>query len=715
MNWERHEPYLRLLDDEPFHRSRSFRLAWGAVGLVILTAAVYLRPALLNGLFWLDTPTLNRVNSIFSLQTLWLQADGAYRPLSISLLWLEHRGFGTMTIPYHLVGLLFHAISTVLLWLVLRRLGVRGAWLASALFAVHPVQVQSVLWIAQQPVLICAVFYLLATLGYLRWSQIHPVPADASSNVPGDAPAKANYLLALVATVAAALCDPLAISIPFVLLVLIWWKRGAPKRSDLWSLAPLFAICALAAAANIVLWHDYADLAIAAPSLTGLQRVSIAARSVGYFVYNMVRLYPAEMIHPRWSAAWGAWNAAPVLVILAFGLILLGGRGWWGPVPLLCLVVFVLLLLPELVLKFVGVSPAIYVEDREQYLASAVPLALIAAGLVLLAARISSPTSLRASRVIVSLIALALLATFTIIQSGTYRDTATGFKAALAHDPSNNLARSQYAIHLLKADPSKSLRVLEEAGEAARTDLNLLDARGRACLALGRPEDAIATYLSAARSAPDSRSIRFALAGAYDSAGNAAMAEGRRDDAFENYASALDIYDAARQQDPNDELIHDGMGKVMLHEGRLAPSLQELDAALQLRPGCVPAHVHKAQALFEMAMLGDDEKMNPAFSEIKQAIKDDPANAEAYEAIGDMQYRLKNYAGAESGYRAAIQFDEGSARTWTNLGFTLSAQNKLQEALRSFDRALSLQADARDALRGKNSVKAQLAMGNDKS
>lgn len=716
MNWDRYEPILRLLDDEPYHRTRRFRLTWGTVALILLTAAVYLRPALLNGLFWLDTSTLNRATSLFSLKLLWLQAPGAYRPLAMSLLWLEHRGFGSMAIPYHVIGLLVHAISSVLLWLILRRLGIRGAWLAGALFAVHPVQVQPVAWISQQPLLIGTLFYLLAILAFLRWLQIRPTGGAAAGSEPIDPPSKLEYFSALAASVAAVLSDPLAISLPFVLLLLIWWKRGTVKRSDVWPLAPFFAIVLVAMAANFLLWHDYSDLAIPAPSLSGLQRLSVAARAVGYFAINLLRLYPAEMIHPRWIAAWGAWNAAPVLMLLAFGLILWAGRPWWGPLPLLCTSLFVVILLPALVLKFGRVAPAIYVTDSEEYLASAIPLALAAAGLLSLAGWLSSPTTLRAARVTLGIIAVGLLAGFSIAQSASYRDAESGFKVALGHNPANTLARSQYAIFLLDEEPSKALQLLDETDDGGATsDLNLLDARGRVYLALGRPEDAVASYLRAARSSPENRSIRLALAGAYDSAGGAAMADGRRDEAFENYASALAVYDAARQQNPDDELIYDGMGKVMLHEGRLVSSLQELDAALQLNPGCVTAHVHKAQALFDTALLGDEDKMKPAFTEISEAIKDDPTNAEAYCALADMYYRLKNFAPAESGYRAAIQFNGGSAQTWTNLGFSQSAQNKYQEALRSFERALSLQADAPDALRGKSTVKAQLAMGNEKS
>lgn len=715
MNSERFEPVLRLLDDAPFHRSRRSRLAWGAVTLVLLATAVYVRGILVDGFFWLDQATLNSVSSLFSLGHVWVQFSGTYQPLSQTLLWLERRGFGELPVPYHCVGLAAHAASCVLLWLILRRLGVRGAWLAAALFAVHPIQVQSVAWITHQPILICSAFYLLSIWLYLRWLQVQPpIPAKLAAMEPADPPSRIGYVAALAACVAAVLSDPLATSLPFVLLLLVWWKRSPLRRSDLLNLAPFFGIAVIGIAAGLILYQSTSDPFGAAPSLSALQRVAIAAGAIGFYAFNLVRLFPTEFIYPRWNPAWGVWTAVPMLLIAAIGIIAWAGRRRWGAGPVLCLLLFIVLLLPGIVTLLSRSAPTIYIAGHQQYLASAVPLAMFAAALIGIATWLSSMMSPRVARSIVGILAIGLLGAFAAIASLGYQDPDTGFKVILAHHPGNEMARAQYALQLLDEEPSMALKVLDDVDPTEAADLTLLDARARVCTALGRRDEAISNYLLAQRLAPDCPSIPLGLGSAYDAAGEAAIAEGHRDDAFEDYNNALAEFDTARRLNPKDAAVLDGIGKVLLHEDRFDESINYFDAALAQNPAYAAAHVHKAQALFNAGMQGDNDKVSLAMSELREALRIDPSCAEALCASGDMQFRMRNYAAAEFGYRAAVYFSPASATTWTNLGYVQAAQSRYQEALRSFERALSLRSDAPDALRGKRSAQAQLAMGNQK-
>jgi tetratricopeptide (TPR) repeat protein len=232
---------------------------------------------------------------------------------------------------------------------------------------------------------------------------------------------------------------------------------------------------------------------------------------------------------------------------------------------------------------------------------------------------------------------------------------------------------------------------------------------------MGRDEEAISNYLLAQRLAPDNRLIALELGEAYDAAGTALMADGRENEAFENYNNALAAYDAARQLNATNEAVFDGVGRVMLHEGRLTESIDQFDAAIGLNSAFVPARVHKAQAMFNAGLAGDKDQLNLAMPELREALSMDPSNSEAFCAVADMQFRMKNYTAAENGYRSAIRLNPGSAQAWTELGFAQSAQSRFQEALRSFEHALVLQADAPDALRGKHLAQAQLASGNQKS
>lgn len=716
-NPERFESLLRLLDGAPFHRSRPWRLAVGAGGIVAITLIVYAYAVVVNGLFLQDRSTLNGVASLFTLSHLWVHPSGAYRPLTLSLLWLQRRGFGELPMPYHCVAVVIHAANCVLLWWILRRLGVPGAWLAAALFAAHPVQVQSVAWITQQPLLFCTFFYLLSLWLYLRWLQIRPpIPEKLAGMEPeSDPPTGVLYVMALVACVVAVLSDPLGLSLPLVLLLLVWWKRGPLSRSDANRLAPFFAVMLIGLAGNILLHRSFPDPFGPAPRLSMPQRVMIGARAIDFYAINLLRLYPAELIHPRWDLAQMTWTTVSMVVIGIWGLASWIGRRLWGGALLVSFVAFIVLLLPTLVTVLSQPAPAIYVADPHQYLASAVLLALLAAGLLSVAGWISAFMPLRASRGAIGIIAIGLFAAFAFAQSLTYRDAETGLKTALSHHPSNTLTRAQYALVLLDQDPPQALKVLDDAGSVASADLALLDARARVCTALGRDDEAIGSYLSIQRLVPEYPWIPLRLAEAYDNAGVAAMGQGRRDDAFEYYDDALAACQVAGQLDPNDPLIDDRIGTVMLHEGRITESIAQFDAAVDRDPACVAARVHKAQALFGAAMQGDGDQMAAASAELKEVFRIDPANAEAFCTAANMQFQSGNFTAAEMEYRSAIKLNPGSAQAWTNLGFALAAQKRFEEAVRSFERALSLQSDAPDALRGKRLAQARLATGNPKS
>lgn len=753
---------LSLLDERSFHRTRPSRLWWGAATIVALAIGVYAWAAWSGNLFWQDGVTLNRVTSLYSLAHFWFHPAGAYRPLSLSLLWLERRGFGRSPLPYHCVSVVLHAISCVLVWLILRRLNVRGAWLAAALFAVLPLQVQSVVWITQQPYLIGALLYVLTVWCYLRWARVRPpLPQELAELEPSDPPGRAGYVWVLVLAFLTMLTGPAALSLPVVLLLIVGWQRGSLPRAEWARLAPFFIIAILVGAAGLILHHQTLDpLDLAAPSPSLLQRVAIAGRAIAVAAIDVVRLYPTAVIRPRWDAGWDVWNILPIALIAAVAIVAWAGRRRWGAAPAVCIGVFVALLLPGIIAVLCEAAPAVYVADPQAYLAAAVPMALIGMGLIALASWLGQHASLRAARAGVSVVALGAVATFAAICTLAYRDADTGFKVTLKHDPSNVAARAQYALYLEDQNPTRALQVIDDAGAGA--DPMLLSARGHVLTALGRHDEAIAAYLLAQRLLPDHAGVRLGLAEAYDAAGRQAMADARHDDAFENYQGALAAYDAARSLVPaGNEAIDDGVGRVLLDEGRVAESVERFDAALALNDGYVPAHVHKAQALFDQAVQNNDAKQGAESSDqLAEALSIEPGNLQALMAGAEMRLRAASlvkepqaqhgpYAVAESYYRQAIQSDPESSRAWmglgtaqlglghsqeaarsfgraaaldpdspqawTQLGLAQLAQDQTKDAVQSFGRALALRPDAADAQRGLAQAQSASAAGNKKS
>ena len=202
----------------------------GLCGVLLLAVLLVYEPAWRGGLIWDDDRHVTRLDlqSWQGLRRIWfdLSATQQYYPLLHSAFWLEHRLWGDNTLGYHLVNIVLHVTAAILVGLILHRLAVPGAYLAAAIFALHPVQVESVAWITEQKNTLSAVFYLGAALAYLRFDQTR----------------KRNpYLAALALFLLGLLSKTVTATLPAALLVVFWWQRGRLSwRRDVLPLVPLF-------------------------------------------------------------------------------------------------------------------------------------------------------------------------------------------------------------------------------------------------------------------------------------------------------------------------------------------------------------------------------------------------------------------------------------------------------------------------------------------
>ena len=220
--------------------------AWGA-GLVLLVFAVYW-PTLSNGFIWDDDLYIETnvpLSSLGGLYDIWFtpRAIPQYYPLVHSMFWVEYHLWGTRPIGFHAVNLLLHATSVVLAWRLLARLAVPGVWLAAAIFAVHPVEVESVAWATAQECLVVRVA-LASLLAYVRFALAERAVGSAVEHseegvgASAAGPAWGLYALSLAFYIAALLSKTVAASVPAVALVILWWKHGAYAR-------------------DVALWHHF--------------------------------------------------------------------------------------------------------------------------------------------------------------------------------------------------------------------------------------------------------------------------------------------------------------------------------------------------------------------------------------------------------------------------------------------------------------------------
>ena len=190
------------------------------------------RPAWHGQPLWDDGAHMTRagLQSFEGLGRIWLEpgATQQYYPLTHTAFWIEHRLWGSETLGYHLVNIALHLVIALLLLRVLQALGIKGAYLAAAVFALHPVHVESVAWITELKNTLSGAFFVGAALAYLRF--------DTTRR-------KRTYALALAAFALGLLAKTVIAILPAALLVVLWWRRGRLAwRRDVAPLVPFFAL-----------------------------------------------------------------------------------------------------------------------------------------------------------------------------------------------------------------------------------------------------------------------------------------------------------------------------------------------------------------------------------------------------------------------------------------------------------------------------------------
>ena len=200
-------------------------------GLLLLTAVIFVYQPVWHGKpIWDDDAHLTPpgLRSSQGLARIWIEpgATQQYYPLVHSLFWVEYKLWGDATLGCHLINILLHAFSALLLWKILRRLRVPGAYLAAAMFALHPVCVESVAWISEIKNTLSGAFYLGAALVYLRF--------DRTRNWRFYFVTLGLFLLGLMSKTTIAI-------LPAALLLVFWWQRGKLSwKRDVLPLIPFF-------------------------------------------------------------------------------------------------------------------------------------------------------------------------------------------------------------------------------------------------------------------------------------------------------------------------------------------------------------------------------------------------------------------------------------------------------------------------------------------
>ena len=333
-----------------------YPVGYGALLLVLLVGASYY-PALAAGFIWDDVifTDARPVKEWSGLWKIWfapksLTQEGHYWPMVYTSFWLEHKLWGLEPAGYHAVNLLLQAVNTLLVWRLMLRLTVPGAWLIAAVFAVHPLHVESVAWVIERKDLLSGAFYLSAVLAWLSFM-------EESRRRP--------YFLALGLFVASLLSKTVTVTLPAVLLVLHWWKRGRVTAADVLELLPFFAVGFVIALGDTAYYTSREPLDL---DYSFVERMQIAAHALWFYVGKL--LWPTDLvvIYPFWEVGVGNWAAwAYVFAVVALGAGLWRMRNRTGRAPLAAALFFGVTLSPVLGFVDYGYMQFSFAADRFQY------------------------------------------------------------------------------------------------------------------------------------------------------------------------------------------------------------------------------------------------------------------------------------------------------------------------------------------------------------
>ncbi len=579
-----------------------------------------------------------------------------YYPLVHSVFWVEHQLWGDATAGYHWVNILLHAFSALLLVKILRQLKTPGAWLAAALFALHPVEVESVAWISELKNTLSGVFYLSAALAYLGF--------DRNRNWGNYAIAFGLFLLGLMSKTVIA-------SLPGALLVVFWWQRGKLSwKRDVLPLIPF--ILAGIGAGLFTAWMERKFLGAegAEYNFSIIERFLIAGRAIWFYLGKLCSPVDLSFIYPRWNVSQAVWwqYLFPAAAALLLGVLV--WRRWRG--PLAGLLYFVGTLFPAL--GFFNVYPFRYsfVADHFQYLASLGPLTLTAAGITAMPGFFRQRKPFLEPMLCATL--LVVLGMLTWKQCGMYANAESLWLQTLRRNPNcsmahNNLGDVFSQQGRIDEAVTHFQRALEINPDNAEAHFNLGLSFGKK----GRLDEAVTHYQNALQIKPGFEPAHYSL-------GNALLQKGNMGEAITQFQQALQIK-------PDNADAHYGLAAALRQEGRLDEAIVHYQNALQIKPDNADAHNNLASALWQ------EGRVDEAIAHYQQALQIKPDNADAHYNLAIAFRREGRMDEAIAHYQQALQIKPDNADAHNNLGNVLLQTGRVDEAILHFQQALQINPD----------------------
>ena len=630
------------------------------------------------GFIWDDESHLTQnpcVVGPLGLKEIWTTTQAVYYPLVLTTFWVLHKVVGLNPLPYHLLNIFLHAASAILLWRVLEVLRVRGAWLGAALWALHPITVQSVAWVTELKNTQSCLFYLLSILFFLRWEQEGAPVFSQPQRRSGERVCVVSFVSSLGFFILATLSKPSVVMLPIVLALCIWWMRRKIRWRDALALAPFALISALASVWTI--WEQRFHARAVGPdwAQTFPERLIVAGKAIWFYLGKLLWPHPLIFIYPRWDVDSSKVVAyLPLLAAIAGLVALWFTRAKWGRALFFAAAYHVISLFPVLGFFSVYFFRYSFVSDHFQYLASMGPLALAGAGIAILLGgfcetpadfvsyRDTVPRSRNTiatprRRLVLSAgvcgILLLSLGSLTWRQSAEYHDLFSLYTATLQKNPGCWMAH--YNLGIVLSEQGEADQAVDHYRRAVALRPDYAEAHynlGRLLVEQGQLDDAIVHYERAT-------AINPADAEAQNNLGVTLFGIGRADDAIAHYRKALEIQPDYAEASCN-------LGNALIAKG-------DFDGAIARYTRCLAAIPDQEEAQYNLASaLLRKGRTDEAIVEYQKVLQKHPESADAHANLGTAWLAKGRVRDAIAEYTEALQISPENVAALSNLAWLLA-------------------------------------------
>ena len=668
-----------LVPEQTASRGWCARTTMVCVLLAVTTLAVYW-PVIFNGFTNYDDGYYVTENAYIQRGLSWdgvvwafgsLHGEHTYwHPLTWVSHMVDYELFGLRAWGHHGINLLLHTLNTVLVFLVFRRM-TRSFWqsaVLAGLFALHPLQVDTVAWVAERKNLLSALFWLLTLQAYTRYAQ---EPGVGSLKV------KVFYGLSLLCFLCGLMCKPVLVTLPFVLLLLDYWplnrfglnNQSSRTGSSLSLVLEKVPFLALAAASCLVTVMAHRGLGMLDAATSPSLDLRIENATVSYVRYLGNTVWPLNLaVFYPYPKAWPTWKVAMsgLFLLGVSGLAIHSARnrpylvvGWFW---------FLGVLVPFIGLVQAGAQA---MADRFAY----VPLVGLFLALVWGAHGIANRWRYGAVALpLLAVTASVLCIGLTHRQIGYWKDDESLWRRALAITEGNGLAHLNLGAALL--DKRQFDEAIGHLEESLRIEPVAQDAHINLAYALTKQHrlaEAGEHYQAALRLNPND-------AGLHNDLGLTLARLGRMDEAIKHYSEALRLKPAFAE-------VHYNLGLILAKRAKYLESAAHFREVLRLRP-----EDSNAREKLKLA-LAAQEKLDQTSEPYRQALKSNPDDARAHGELGRVLLEAGRLDEAIEQCAEAARLDPKSVEAQYQLGAILARKGEVDQAARQFELALELDSN----------------------